>query len=145
VFLCYLQTKRHWLGEIIKIKFYFMEFTKKEDLEKLQPSLLVREADLIIKFVNEAREQLKVIKNLLDSHEGQTGQRFYEGDLLMESDREMLKKAIGYIVALDEVTEEKIDEWRTSSDLILEIGDFYNLIENDNELRPYLSGKNSVA
>jgi len=122
-----------------------MEFTKKEDLEKLQPSLLVREADLIIKFVNEAREQLKVIKNLLDSHEGQTGQRFYEGDLLMESDREMLKKAIGYIVALDEVTEEKIDEWRTSSDLILEIGDFYNLIENDNELRPYLSGKNSVA
>lgn len=111
-----------------------MEFTKKEDLEKLQPSLLVREADLIIKFINQGRKELEVIKNILDSHEGQTGERFYEGDLLMSSDRELLKEAIGFMVALDEVTENQLPEWYSSAQLIAECDDFYKKAENDDEL-----------
>jgi len=116
-----------------------MDFTKKEDLEKLSGPLLVREADLIIKFINQGRKELEVIKNILDSREGQTGERFYEGDLLMSADRELLKEAIEFIVALDDVTEKNLPEWHSQSDLILEVGDFYNKVENDDELKKHLS------
>jgi hypothetical protein len=119
-----------------------MEFTNRQDLEGLQNSLLIREADLIIKFINEEREQLKVIKEIADSRVGAGTMEMYDGDFLVGSDRELLKEVIGLLVALDKVTENQLPEWRSSADLILEVEGFYNKIENDAELRPYLSPEN---
>jgi hypothetical protein len=119
-----------------------MEFTKKQDLENLPNNILMREADIIIKLINDAREQLKIIKEIADSRVGAGTMDMYGGDFLVGSDRELLKEAIGLLVALDKVTENQLPEWRSSADLILEVGDFYNKIENDAELRPYLSPEN---
>jgi len=118
-----------------------MEFTKRQDLENLPDNILMREADLIIQFINQAREQLKVIKEVADKRTAETGRELYEGDLIMASDRELLKEAIELLVALDEVTENKLPEWHSQADLILEVGDFYNKVENDTELRECLSPK----
>lgn len=118
-----------------------MEFTKQQDLENLPNNLLMREADLIVKFINEAREQLKIIKEIADSRVGAGTMEMYDGGFSMENDRELLKEAIEFIVALDVVTENQLPEWRSSADLILEVGDFYNKIENDDELRKHLAPK----
>lgn len=118
-----------------------MEFTKKEDLEKLSGELLVREADLIIKFINRGRKELEVIKEILDKREEETGKRFYEGDLLMPADRELLKDAIGLLVALDKVAENELPEWYSSAQLIAEVDDFYKKAENDDELGKVIAGE----
>lgn len=118
-----------------------MEFTKQQDLENLPNDILMREADIIIKLANEARKQLKIIKEIADKRVAEGTMEMYDGDFLMENDRELLKEAIELLVALDVVTENQLPEWRSSADLILEVGDFYNKIENDDELRKHLSPK----
>lgn len=111
-----------------------MEFTSKKELESLSNDLLLREAELLRKFVNKCRESLVTIKEVADSRVANGTMEMYDGDLLMSSDRDLLKEAINFLVRLDEVVEDNLPEWRTSADLILEIGDFYNKVENDDEL-----------
>lgn len=106
----------------------------KETLQELTDDLLIREADLLIKFINQAREQLTVIKEIADKRTAETGRVLYDGDLIVASDLDLLKTAVKLLVNVEEVTEEKIGDWHSSSDLILEVGDFYNLVENDNRL-----------
>jgi len=115
-----------------------MEFAKIEDLKKMDNNTLLREADVVTKLINDGREQLKLIAGEVEIRCQESQHPLPEGSMLMKSDRQWLKTAIQLLVALDRVTEDKLVEWYTSSELIAEINDFYVEIENDDELRKAL-------
>jgi len=115
-----------------------MEFTTKKQLENLDNGLLMREAELLRKFANRCREDLLIIKEEASKRIAKGTMEMYDGDFEMAEDRELLKEAIGLLSQLDNIVEEMLPDWRSSSDLILHIGDFYNKVENDDDLKKHL-------
>lgn len=111
-----------------------MEFTTKKQLESLQNDLLLREAELLRQMANRCREDLLIIKEEASKRIARGEMEMYDGDLEMAEDRELLKEAIGLLSQLDDVVEKMLPDWRSSSDLILQISDFYNKVENDDDL-----------
>lgn len=103
-----------------------MEFSNVKELKTMSNDLLLNERRIALFKKGEAIEYVNLLNAEMKSRE-------MEFDEVVD-ERSLLKKAIDLLVRLDIVVEDKLPEWRSSSDLIAEIDDFYKEAEVDGGL-----------